>query len=338
MQYRIAITGLGRIGRAVIRALYEGGWCDRLQLVAVNDPAPLASLVQLLQYDSTHGRFPGEVGARGEGGLTINDDAVAVFSELDPTAVPWADLGIDLLLDCSGAFRSRQKAEQHLAAGAPKVLISAPAGEGMDANVVFGINHHLLRSDQQIVSNASCTTNCLAMLLKPLVESIGIDSGLLHTVHAYTGDQNLVDGYHKDPRRARAAAVSMIPTKTGATTALGGVIPELAGRLQGFAMRVPTLNVSVCDITFVPSRPTSAAEIDELLAAAADGPLKGLLEINREPLVSIDFNHCSASAIYDQTLTKVAADGLLVKLMGWYDNEWGYSCRLLDTANAWLQA
>ena len=337
MPYKLAITGMGRIGRSVLRALFERGLTDQFELVAVNDLAPAKTLAHLLKYDSTQGAFAEEVGLTDDGCLMVGANRVQVFAEKDPSKLPWAELGIDLLLDCSGAFRSRDKAAQHLLAGTPKVLLSAPAGSELDATVVFGVNHRLLRAEHQIVSNASCTTNCLAVLLKPLVDHLGIESGLLHTVHAYTGDQHLVDSAHKDLRRARAAGVSMIPTKTGATAAVGMVIPELAGRLQGFAMRVPTLNVSVCDLTFVPSRATSVEEINSLLGNAAKGPLQGLLDINNEPLVSIDFNHRSASGIYDQTLTQVADDGRLVKLMAWYDNEWGYSCRMLDTAKAWLE-
>ncbi|MCG2633510.1 MAG: type I glyceraldehyde-3-phosphate dehydrogenase [Gammaproteobacteria bacterium] len=338
MPYKIAVTGFGRIGRAVVRALYELDRSDEFQVVGINDLAPAETLAHLLKYDSTHGIFSQDVSLSGENLLKIGGDEIRLFAEKDPAQIPWGELGVDLLLDCSGAFRTREKASRHLQSGVPRVLLSAPAGDEVDATVVFGVNQQVLRRTHQIVSNASCTTNCLAVLLKPLVATIGIESGLLHTVHAYTGDQNLVDTAHKDLHRARAAGVSMIPTKTGATDAVGLVIPELAGRLQGFAMRVPTLNVSVCDMTFVPSRATSVEEINELLQVAADGEMKGLLEINQAPLVSIDFNHNSASAVYDQALTKVSADGRLVKLMAWYDNEWGYSCRMLDMARAWLES
>ncbi len=340
MAYRIAINGYGRVGRLVLRALYEGRCKGDLEIVAVNDLGDVAINAYLTRHDSVHGNFPGEVEVEeANSDLLIDGDHVHVLSERDPAKLPWKDMGVDAVLECTGLFKSKEKASAHLRAGASKVLISAPGGDDVDATIVYGVNHDQLRADHQVVSNASCTTNCLAPLVKPLHDAFGVDQGLMTTIHAYTNDQVLSDVYHKDPRRARSATQSMIPTKTGAAAAVGKVLPDLAGRLDGFAVRVPTVNVSMVDLTFTASRPTSLEEVDQvLLRAAADGPLQGILEVAREDLVSIDFNHHPASAIYDPSLTRVSKDGRLVKVCAWYDNEWGFSNRMLDTTLAWLRA
>jgi glyceraldehyde 3-phosphate dehydrogenase len=336
MAIKIGINGFGRIGRNVLRALYESGRTGEIQVVAINDLGDAASNAHLLQYDTAHGRFRFEVGVDGDC-LTVGSDRIQVLAERDPSKLPWAALGVELVMECTGLFTSKAKAGAHLAAGAKKVLISAPGGSDVDATIVYGVNHHTLKASDTVVSNASCTTNCLAPLAKVLHERIGIVHGLMTTVHAYTNDQVLTDVYHADLRRARAATMSQIPTKTGAAAAVGLVLPELNGKLDGFAIRVPTINVSVVDLTFVAARATSKDEIDAAVAEAAEGALKGILGINRKPLVSVDFNHDSRSSIYDAGLTKVI-DGTLVKVCAWYDNEWGFSNRMLDTALALAQA
>jgi glyceraldehyde 3-phosphate dehydrogenase len=290
----------------------------------------------LTQYDTAHGRFPGEVSVDGDH-LVINGDRIRVFAERDPSKLPWSDLDVDVVHECTGFFASKEKASAHLQGGAKKVIISAPGGNDVDATVVYGVNHEILKSTDTVISNASCTTNCLSPLVKPLLESVGVEHGLMTTIHAYTNDQVLTDVFHSDLRRARSATMSMIPTKTGAAAAVGLVLPELAGKLDGFAMRVPTINVSVVDLTFQASRTTSKEEIDSILRNAAEGPLKGILKFNEKPLVSIDFNHDPASSIYESTLTKVM-EGNFVKVLSWYDNEWGFSNRMIDTSVALMNA
>ncbi|MCL7420334.1 MAG: type I glyceraldehyde-3-phosphate dehydrogenase [Methylobacter sp.] len=336
MPIKIAINGYGRIGRNIVRALYESGRNDEFQIVAINDLGSSETNAHLTQYDSVHGKFPFEVSVDGDD-MIINGDKIKVFSERDPSKLPWADLDIDVVHECTGLFTSKAKASAHINAGAKKVIISAPGGNDVDATIVYGVNHNVLKASDTVISNASCTTNCLAPLVKPLNDALGIVSGLMTTIHSYTNDQVLTDVYHSDLRRARSATQSMIPTKTGAAAAVGLVLPELAGRLDGFAMRVPTINVSVVDLTFLASRDTSKEEIDDILRAAADGPLKGILEINTKPLVSIDFNHNPASSIYEAPSTKVM-NGNFVKVLSWYDNEWGFSNRMLDTSIALINA
>lgn len=327
---RIAINGYGRIGRCILRAIFESQRQDAFQVVAINDLAGLHVTKHLTRYDSTHGRFASQVETEGEY-LIVDGHAIRVIAERDPTALPWASLDIDLVFECTGHFTKREAALQHIAAGAKKVLISAPGTE-MDATVVYGVNHDCLKSTDCIVSNASCTTNCLAPVVKPLHEAIGIEHGLLNTIHAYTKDQMLLDGSHADLHRARSATQSIIPTKTGAASALGLVLPELDGKLDGFAMRVPTINVSVIDLTFISQRQTTPDEVNNILRNAQSD----ILEISNEPLVSCDFNHCAASAIVDTTQTKVL--GSLVKVVAWYDNEWGFANRMLDTASVMMAA
>jgi glyceraldehyde 3-phosphate dehydrogenase len=336
MPIKVAINGYGRIGRNVVRALYESGRTDEIQIVAINDLGDSETNAHLTQYDSVHGKFPFEVSVDGDY-IVINGDKIRVFSERDPSKLPWGDLGIDVVHECTGLFTSKAKASAHINAGAKKVIISAPGGNDVDATVVYGVNHNVLKASDTVISNASCTTNCLAPLVKPLHDALGIQSGLMTTIHSYTNDQVLTDVYHSDLRRARSATQSMIPTKTGAAAAVGLVLPELAGKLDGFAMRVPTINVSVVDLTFQASRNTSKEEIDDILKAAAAGPLKGILEINTKPLVSIDFNHNPASSIYEAPSTKVM-NGNFVKVLSWYDNEWGFSNRMLDTSIALFNA
>ncbi len=335
MAIKVAINGYGRIGRNVLRALYEGGRTDEIQIVAINDLGNAETNAHLTQYDSAHGKFPGEVGVDG-GDLIVNGDRIKVFAERDPSKLPWGDLGIDVVHECTGFFASKEKASAHIAAGAKKVVISAPGGADVDATIVFGVNHNTLKASDTVISNASCTTNCLAPLIQPLLDTIGVEQGLMTTIHAYTNDQVLSDVYHPDLLRARSATQSMIPTKTGAAAAVGLVLPALVGKLDGFAMRVPTINVSVVDLTFVASRDTTVEEINDILTAASEGPLKGILNINAKPLVSIDFNHDPASSTYDKSLTKV--NGRLVKVLAWYDNEWGFSNRMLDTSIALMNA
>ncbi|NOS89017.1 MAG: type I glyceraldehyde-3-phosphate dehydrogenase [Methylococcaceae bacterium] len=336
MPIKVAINGYGRIGRNIVRALYESGRTNEIQIVAINDLGDSNTNAHLTQYDSVHGKFPFEVTVDGDY-IVINGDRIRVFSERDPSKLPWAELGIEVVHECTGFFTSKAKASAHITAGAKKVIISAPGGDDVDGTIVFGVNHDTLKASDTVISNASCTTNCLAPIVKPLNDAIGIESGLMTTIHSYTNDQVLTDVYHSDLRRARSATQSMIPTKTGAAAAVGLVLPELAGRLDGFAMRVPTINVSVVDLTFQASRDTSKAEIDEILAAASNGPLKGILDINERPLVSVDFNHNPASSIYESPLTKVLG-GRLVKVLSWYDNEWGFSNRMLDTTIAFVNA
>lgn len=326
---KVAINGFGRIGRNVLRALYERPALRReIRVVAINDLGSPEINAHLTQFDTTHGRFMVDVRAE-EGALRVGDDRIAVFAERDPAKLPWGDLGVDIVFECTGLFRSRETAGKHISAGARKVLISAP-GEDVDATVVYGINHNTLTAADNIVSNASCTTNCLAPLVKPLDDALGIEQGLMTTVHAYTNDQSLSDVYHSDPYRARAAAHSMIPTKTGAATAIGLVLPELNGRLDGLAVRVPTLNVSLVDLTFTSARATTAAEVNEIMRAAADADRYGVLSYINQPLVSVDFNHNAYSSNFDSSHTRV--NGPLVKVLSWYDNEWGFSNRMLDTA------
>ncbi|GAB4189960.1 MAG: type I glyceraldehyde-3-phosphate dehydrogenase [Wenzhouxiangellaceae bacterium] len=336
MSIKVAINGYGRIGRNVMRALYESGKNQQIQVVAVNDLGDAQTNAHLTQYDTAHGRFPGTVTAEGDS-LVVNGDKIRVFAERDPTKLPWGDLGVDVVLECTGLFASKEKASAHLAAGARKVLISAPAGKDVDATIVYGVNHQSLKASDQIVSNASCTTNCLAPLVKPLNDAIGVEHGLMTTIHAYTNDQVLTDVFHKDLRRARSATMSQIPTKTGAAAAVGLVLPELAGKLDGFAIRVPTINVSLVDLSFTAKRATTVEEINDLMRQASEGPLRGVLGYNDAPLVSIDFNHNPASSTYDASLTRVI-DGTFVKVCSWYDNEWGFSNRMLDTLTAMVNA
>ena len=328
MTIRIAINGYGRIGRCILRSLFEYGRHTELNLVAINDLSSIETITHLTRYDSTHGRFASDVTHDGKN-FSVDGHTIQVFAERDPKALPWRELDIDIVLECTGHFTSREKAMQHIEAGAKKVLISAP-GKNADATIVYGVNESVLQASDIIVSNASCTTNCLAPVAKVLHEGVGIAHGLLNTVHAYTKDQMLLDGNHPDLRRARSATQSIIPTKTGAAQAVGLVLPELVGKLDGFAMRVPTLNVSVIDFTFTAIKPTSADEINQMMRAAKSD----ILQINEEPLVSCDFNHCPASAIFDTTETKVL--GNLVKVIAWYDNEWGFSNRMLDTARCMM--
>ena len=332
MPVKVAINGYGRIGRNVLRALYEGGRRSELTIVALNDLGDAKTNAHLTRYDSAHGPFPYKVEIAGND-LVVDGDRIRVCAERDPAKLPWGELGVDVVLECTGLFTSKEKASAHLRAGGRKVVISAPAGKDIDATIVYGVNHHTLKASHAVISNASCTTNCLAPLAKVLHESMGIEHGLMTTIHAYTNDQVLTDVYHSDLRRARSATQSMIPTKTGAAAAVGLVLPQLDGRLDGFAMRVPTINVSVVDLTFEAGRATSVDEINKVVRAASEGALKGILVYTDEPLVSIDFNHNPASSIYDASLTKVLG-GKLVKVCAWYDNEWGFSNRMLDTTLA----
>ena len=335
MAINIAINGFGRIGRNVTRALYESGLQDSIKIIAINDLASLDDNAHLLKYDSVHGRFQGDVAVENDC-LLVNGDAIKVCAERDPSKLPWKELDIDVVLECTGLFATPEKAGVHLDAGAKKVLISAPAGKDVDATIVYGVNHHVLKASDKIVSNASCTTNCLAPLVAPLHAALGIENGLMVTIHAYTNDQRLTDSMHSDIRRARSATQSMIPTKTGAAAAVGLVLPELAGKLDGYAMRVPTINVSVVDLTFNTPTATTPEQVNNILKEAAAGELKGILQYNDEPLVSVDFNHNKASSVFDATQTRVI--GGLVKVISWYDNEWGFSNRMLDTTLAMMQA
>jgi len=320
----------------VIRALYESGRTNEIQVVAINDLGDSNTNAHLTKYDSVHGKFPFEVSVDGDY-IVINGDRIRVFSERDPSKLPWGELGIDVVHECTGLFTSKAKASAHITAGAKKVIISAPGGSDVDATIVFGVNHKTLKASDTVISNASCTTNCLAPLVKPLHDAIGIEHGLMTTIHSYTNDQVLTDVYHSDLRRARSATQSMIPTKTGAAAAVGLVLPELKGKLDGFAMRVPTINVSVVDLVFKAKRATSKEEITAVLTAASEGPLKGILVINDLPLVSTDFNHNPASSIFEAPSTYVV-DGDFVKVLSWYDNEWGFSNRMLDTTVALVNA
>jgi len=337
MTVKLGINGYGRIGRNVLRALYESGKRSQLQIVAINDLGDAKINAHLTRYDTAHGRFDKEVKVDGDA-LVIDGDRIRVLSERDPAKLPWSSLGVDIVLECTGLFTSKAKASKHLEAGARKVLISAPGGDDVDATIVYGVNHGVLRASHTVVSNASCTTNCLAPVAKVLNDSVGIVAGVMTTVHAYTNDQVLSDVYHTDLRRARSATQSMIPTKTGAASAVGLVLPELKGRLDGFALRVPTINVSLVDLSFTARRKTSVEEINALMKAAAGGPpLAGILGYTEELLVSVDYNHDPHSSIYDATMTKVI-EGTLAKVCAWYDNEWGFSNRMLDTALAWSRA
>jgi len=336
MAVKVGINGYGRIGRNILRALYESGRTNEIQIVGINDLGDANTNAHLTRFDTAHGRFPGEVAVDGDS-MVVNGDRIRVLKSRDPAALPWGELGVDVVLECTGLFTTKEKASAHLKGGAKKVVISAPGGKDVDATVVYGVNHDVLRSDMTVISNASCTTNCLAPLAKVLHDNIGLVHGIMTTVHAYTNDQVLTDVYHEDLRRARSATMSMIPTKTGAAAAVGLVLPELNGKLDGFAIRVPTINVSLVDLSFVAARATSVEEINALVHAAANGPLKGVLAYNDGPLVSVDFNHNPASSTYDSTLTKVI-DGTLVKVCSWYDNEWGFSNRMLDTTLALVNA
>ncbi|HUO82634.1 MAG TPA: type I glyceraldehyde-3-phosphate dehydrogenase [Gammaproteobacteria bacterium] len=336
MAITTAINGYGRIGRNILRALYEGRRTGEIRIVAVNDLGDAKTNAHLTRYDTAHGPFPGEVSVDGDK-LVVNGDRVQVLAERNPAKLPWSQLGVEVVFECTGLFASKEKASAHLEAGAKKVIISAPAGTSVDATIVYGVNHQVLKASDTVISNASCTTNCLAPLVKPLHDAIGVERGLMTTIHSYTNDQVLTDVYHSDLRRARSATMSQIPTKTGAAAAVGLVLPELAGKLDGYAVRVPTINVSLVDLTFATARETSREEIDGLMRKASEGDLKGVLTYSDGPLVSIDFNHNPASSIYDATLTKVI-DGRLVKVCAWYDNEWGFSNRMLDTAIAFANA
>lgn len=336
MAIKVAINGYGRIGRNVLRALYESKRNNEIQIVAVNDLGDAETNAHLTQYDTVHGRFPGQVSVEGEN-MIVNGDKIRVLAQRDPSKLPWRELGVDVVMECTGLFTSKERASAHLVGGAKKVIISAPGEKDVDATIVYGVNHKTLKASHTVISNASCTTNCLAPLIKPLQDKIGIQHGLMTTIHSYTNDQVLTDVFHKDLRRARSATMSMIPTKTGAAAAVGLVMPELNGKLDGFAVRVPTINVSLVDLTFVASRNTSKDEIDAILRDAAGGDLKGILAFNDKQLVSVDFNHDSSSSIYESTLTKVM-QGNMVKVLAWYDNEWGFSNRMLDTTVALMQA
>ena len=328
MPIKVAINGYGRIGRNVLRAVYEYNRNDEVQIVAINDLGDPETNAHLTKYDTAHGKFDAEVSVEGDT-MLVNGGPIKVLAERDPTQLPWGDMGVDVVMECTGIFNSKEKAAAHLQAGARKVLISAPAGKDLPT-IVYGVNHDILADGDDVVSNASCTTNCLAPLVKPIHDMIGLESGLMTTIHAYTNDQVLTDVFHKDLRRARSATMSQIPTKTGAAAAVGLVLPELDGKLDGFAMRVPTINVSVVDLTFIASRDTSIEEVNNTVKAAAEGELKGILGYSDEPLVSIDYNHNPASSTLDAGLTKV--NGRLVKVLSWYDNEWGFSNRMIDTA------
>jgi len=336
MTIKVAINGYGRIGRNIMRALYELDRSDEISIVAINDLGDANSNAHLTRYDTAHGKFPGTVVVE-DGDLIVNGDRVKVYAERDPSKLPWAELGVDLVMECTGFFRSKETAGAHITAGARKVIVSAP-GQNVDNTVVYGVNHDTLKASDVVISNASCTTNCLAPIAKVLHDAIGIEHGLMTTIHAYTNDQVLTDVLHSDLRRARSATMSQIPTGTGAAAAVGMVLPELAGKLDGFSMRVPTINVSVVDLTFRASRATTIEEVNAVVKAAAEeGPLKGILGYNDEPLVSIDFNHDPRSSIFDAGLTKVM-EGNMVKVLSWYDNEWGFSCRMLDTTIALMNA
>ena len=327
---RVAINGFGRIGRNIVRAIYESGRKD-IDIVAVNDLGPVETNAHLLRYDSVHGRFPHEVKVKGDS-INIGTDSFKVTAIKDPSQLPWKELGVDIAMECTGIFTAKEKASAHLTAGAKRVLVSAPS-DGADLTVVYGVNHDKLTKDHIVISNASCTTNCLAPVAKVLNDAVGIDHGFMTTIHAYTGDQPTLDTMHKDLYRARAAAMSMIPTSTGAAKAIGLVIPELKGKLDGTSIRVPTPNVSVVDFKFVAKKKTSVDEINAAIKAAADGPLKGILGYTNEPNVSIDFNHNPNSSTFHMDQTKVM-EGTLVRILSWYDNEWGFSNRMGDTAVA----
>jgi glyceraldehyde 3-phosphate dehydrogenase len=336
MAIKVGINGYGRIGRNVLRALYENGRNDEIQVLAINDLGDAETNAHLTRHDTAHGRFPGTVEVEGDR-MVVNGDAIRVCAERDPAKLPWGELGVEVVLECTGLFTDGDKARAHLEAGADKVLISAPGKGNVDATVCYGVNHEILTQDMNVVSNASCTTNCLAPLVKALHDSIGVRCGQMTTVHSYTNDQVLTDVYHKDLRRARSATHSMIPTTTGAAKAVGLVLPELQGRLQGYSMRVPTINVSVVDFSFIAERETSIDEVNAAVKKATTAMPAGVLGYNEDPLVSIDFNHDPHSSVFDATQTLVT-DGTLVKAVSWYDNEWGFSNRMLDVAIAWSKA
>ena len=335
MTIRVAINGYGRIGRNILRAHYEGGKKHDIEIVAINDLGDPKTNAHLTRYDTAHGKFPGTVEVDGDF-MVVNGDKIRVLANRNPAELPWGDLKVDVVLECTGFFTTKEKAGAHIKGGAKKVIISAPGGKDVDATIVYGVNHDILKSTDTVISNASCTTNCLAPLAKPLNDKLGLENGLMTTIHAYTNDQVLTDVRHKDMRRARSATSSMIPTKTGAAAAVGLVLPELNGKLDGYAVRVPTINVSMVDLTFVASRNTTVEEVNGILKAASEGELKGILDYNTEPLVSVDYNHNPASSTVDASLTKVS--GRLVKVSSWYDNEWGFSNRMLDTTIALMSA
>ncbi len=335
MTIRVAINGYGRIGRNILRAHYEGGKKHDIEIVAINDLGDPKTNAHLTRYDTAHGKFPGTVEVDGEF-MVVNGDKIRVLANRNPAELPWGELKVDVVLECTGFFTTKEKAGAHIKGGAKKVIISAPGGKDVDATIVYGVNHGVLKSTDTVISNASCTTNCLDPLVKPLNDKLGLENGLMTTVHAYTNDQVLTDVYHEDLRRARSATMSMIPTKTGAAAAVGLVLPELNGKLDGYAIRVPTINVSLVDLSFVASRDTTAEEVNGILKAASEGELKGILDYNTEPLVSVDYNHNPASSTVDASLTKVS--GRLVKVSSWYDNEWGFSNRMLDTTVALMSA
>ena len=336
MTIKVAINGYGRIGRNVLRAHYEGGKKHDLAIVALNDLGSPETNAHLTRYDTVHGKFPGKIQVDGDA-MVVDGDRIKVFAQRDPSQLPWGTLGVDVVMECTGLFTTKEKASAHLKGGAKKVIISAPGGKDVDATIVYGVNHQTLKASHTVISNASCTTNCLAPLVQPLHQKIGVVDGLMTTVHAYTNDQVLTDVYHEDLRRARSATMSMIPTKTGAAAAVGLVLPELNGKLDGYAIRVPTINVSIVDLSFIAARDTTADEVNAIMKAASEsGPLKGILNYSTGPLVSVDFNHDPASSTFDATLTKVS--GRLVKVSSWYDNEWGFSNRMLDTTVALMRA
>ena len=336
MAIRVGINGYGRIGRNVLRALYEGRRTNEVQIVALNDLCDPKANAHLTRHDTVHGRFAGEVKVDGDY-MVVNGDRIRVFAERDPAKLPWGEVGVEYVLECTGLFTSKAKAGAHLKGGAKKVVISAPGGDDVDATIVYGVNHHVLKSSHSVISNASCTTNCLAPVAKVMHDTVGIAAGIMTTIHAYTNDQVLTDVYHPDLRRARSATMSQIPTKTGAAAAVGLVLPELKGKLDGFSVRVPPINVSLVDLTFSAKRATTVEEVNKTLQQAAAGALKGILAYNDAPLVSVDFNHDAHSSVFDATLTKVI-DGTLVKVCAWYDNECGFSNRMIDTTLAWSRA
>jgi glyceraldehyde 3-phosphate dehydrogenase len=334
MAIKVGINGYGRIGRNILRALYEGKRTSQMQIVAINDLGDAKTNAHLTRYDTVHGKFPGEVSVDGDS-MVVNGERIRVLAERDPAKLPWGSLGVDFVLECTGLFTSKAKASAHLKGGANKVMISAPGGDDVDATIVYGVNHNVLKKEHTVVSNASCTTNCLAPLAKVLHDKVGITAGIMTTIHSYTNDQVLTDVYHSDLRRARSATMSQIPTKTGAAAAVGLVLPELKGKLDGFSVRVPTINVSLVDLTFTAKRATSVEEVNKLLKdAAASDAWKGILAYTDAPLVSMDFNHDPHSSTFDSSLTKVI-DGTLVKACAWYDNEWGFSNRMIDSTVAW---
>ena len=335
MTIRVAINGYGRIGRNILRAHYEGGKKHDIQIVAINDLGDPKTNAHLTQYDTAHGKFSGTVGVDGDF-MVVNGDKIRVLANRNPAELPWGELKVDVVLECTGFFTTKEKASAHIKGGAKKVIISAPGGKDVDATIVYGVNHGVLKSSDTVISNASCTTNCLAPLVQPLHEALGVVTGLMTTIHSYTNDQVLTDVYHEDLRRARSATMSMIPAKTGAAVAVGLVLPELNGKLDGFAIRVPTINVSLVDLSFIAKRDTTVDEVNAILKTASDGKLKGILTYQTEQLVSVDFNHNPASSNFDATLTKVS--GSLVKVSSWYDNEWGFSNRMLDTTTALMSA